>query len=232
VRLDSDGHTANVSFTINRLPILGIEGLMAQLPLFDHSATCPPLDGGLVSLHRDFLSLKEAEHLYQALLDLPGWKLDQIRIFGRIHDVPRLHRWFATSTQAYRWSGITMIPEPFPSALELIRGRISALAQTDFNSALGNLYRDGHDSVSWHADDEAELGTRPVIASLSLGATRRFLLRRKDDHNQKAAFDLSAGSLLIMAGDTQRYWEHCVPKTGHKVGPRINVTFRDIQSIP
>lgn len=205
---------------------------MAQLPLFGHGATCPILSGALVSLHRDFLDLKEAAHLYQVLFDLPGWKLDQIQMFGRVHNVPRLHRWFACSHQPYRWSGITMHPEPFPSALELIRRRITALAQADFNSALGNLYRDGDDSVSWHADDEAELGPRPVIASLSLGATRRFLLRRKDDHSQKVAFDLSAGSLLIMAGDTQRYWEHCVPKTSHKVGPRINVTFRDIQSDP
>jgi alkylated DNA repair dioxygenase AlkB len=93
-----------------------------------------------------------------------------------------------------------------------------------------NLYRDGDDSMGWHSDDEPELGERPVIASLSLGATRRFRMRhRRRKDLEPVAIDLESGSLLIMQGDTQRFWKHQVPKTRRTVEPRINLTFRSIR---
>jgi alkylated DNA repair dioxygenase AlkB len=115
-----------------------------------------------------------------------------------------------------------------PVILEL-KTRIEAVCDAPFNSVLLNLYRDGADSMGWHSDDEPELGERPVIASLSLGATRRFRLRhRRRKELEPVAIDLENGSLLIMEGDTQRFWKHQVPKTRRAAEPRVNLTFRNI----
>lgn len=182
-----------------------------------------------VRLIQAFLAPTEADALFTLLEAMPGWRQDDIRIFGKTHPLPRLHRWFANSNEPYRWSGIQMRPEPFPVALGDLLQRIAHESGAQFNTALANLYRSGKDSVSWHADDEPELGPTPVIASLSIGATRRFLMRRKTDRVVAREFDLVNGSLLLMRGHTQTFWEHCVPKTAQHVGPRINLTFRVIQ---
>lgn len=182
-----------------------------------------------VSLVKNYLLSDVADQL-MASLSAPGeWRQDQIRIYGKLHPLPRLHRWFADSGQTYRWSGIEMKPEPFPPLLDDLRRRLASERGVVFNTALGNLYRDGKDSVSWHADDEPDLGPEPVIASLSLGATRRFSLRRKDNHADVISYELTHGSLLWMSGSTQTVWEHAVPKTSRIVGARINVTFRAIR---
>ena len=97
-----------------------------------------------------------------------------------------------------------------------------------FNSVLANLYRDGRDRMGWHSDDERELGPRPVIASLSLGACRRFVLRHRREVSSKLAIELPHGSLLVMRGETQRHYRHALPATAKPVGPRINLTFRRI----
>ncbi|SBO41792.1 alpha-ketoglutarate-dependent dioxygenase AlkB [Cyanobium sp. NIES-981] len=201
-----------------------------QLPLFaaDPAAAEPPAgsEPGAVRLERQALAEGEATALFQALQALPGWRQDTIRLYGRVHPVPRLHRWFADARQTYRWSGLVMRPEPFPEALQPLLQRLREASGVPFNTALANLYRDGQDSVAWHADDEPELGPRPVIASLSLGATRRFLMRSKADHGQRRSFELSHGSVLWMAGSTQEHWQHCLPRTTRPVGARINFTFR------
>ena len=184
--------------------------------------------GGTIRLVPGYLSILEADALFEKLRDLPGWRQDQIRVYGKTHPLPRLHRWFADSNEPYRWSGIVMEPEPFPEFLAGLRQRIDSDSGVHFNTALGNFYRDGRDGVSWHADDEPELGPKPVIASLSLGATRRFLLRKKADRAQCLAFSLTHGSLLWMLGDTQQVWQHSIPKASRTVGPRINLTFRAI----
>jgi len=93
---------------------------------------------------------------------------------------------------------------------------------------LANLYRDGRDCMGWHSDDEPELGARPLIASLSLGATRRFALRHRRDPSRRLVLELPAGSLLLMRGQTQARWRHALPRTARPVGPRINLTFRRI----
>jgi alkylated DNA repair dioxygenase AlkB len=97
-----------------------------------------------------------------------------------------------------------------------------------FNSLLANLYRNGQDGMGWHADDERELGPTPVIGSLSFGAARKFQLRRRDNHREKRELELASGDLLVMSGRTQTFWQHQVPKTSRPVGPRINLTFRQI----
>ena len=109
-----------------------------------------------------------------------------------------------------------------------LREEISDAAGERFNSVLANLYRDGRDGMGWHSDDEPELGGQPVIASLSLGATRRFVLKHRHDPERKLAIELPAGSLLVMAGDTQRNYRHALPKTARPIGARINLTFRRI----
>ena len=127
----------------------------------------------------------------------------------------------------YQYSGLSLSPQPWLPTVKAIRRKIEKRCCHRFNSVLINLYRDGKDSNGWHSDNEPELGENPVIASLSLGATRRFRLRHK---YRKAlapySIDLPHGSLLLMAGTTQQYWQHCLSKTARQVGPRINLTFR------
>ena len=204
----------------------------SQLSLFDNNESnehsAPKAEDANLQYLQLFIPPEEADHLFHNLKDMEGWKQDCIRIFGKVHPLPRLHRWFTTSNRPHRWSGIEMQPEPYPAALQKILERLSREGNVTFNSALGNLYRNGRDSVSWHSDDESELGPNPVIASLSLGATRRFLLRKKDDHKVVRSFQLTHGSLLWMAGSTQALWEHSIPKTTQNLGPRINITFRTI----
>jgi alkylated DNA repair dioxygenase AlkB len=121
-----------------------------------------------------------------------------------------------------------MEPEPFPICLRDLLNRLSQENNTRFNTALGNLYRNGKDSVGWHSDDEPDLGVNPTIASLSLGATRRFLIRNKNDRKLSGEFNLSHGSLLVMSGAMQVEWEHCIPKAATCDEARINLTFRAI----
>jgi alkylated DNA repair dioxygenase AlkB len=144
-------------------------------------------------------------------------------LYGRWQKLPRETAWFGDG--AYQSSGVTHRPSPMPECLLPLKMLTESLADCRFNSVLLNRYRDGRDSVSWHSDDEPKLGPEPVIASLSLGATRRFLVRHRTDRNVKLALDLTAGSCLIMAGAMQQHWVHCVPKVRH-AGLRINLTFR------
>lgn len=190
------------------------------------------LRGGHLTLHPGFCSAPEAEHLYGKLVALPGWRQDSIVLFGKRHPLPRLHRWFADAGQTYRWSGLAMVAERFPRSLHSLRVRLAAVCATEFNTALGNLYRGGQDSVSWHSDDEPELGSDPCIASLSLGAERSFLLRRRDNRSERVAISLPHGSLLVMSGETQRNWQHCIPKARRVPGSRVNLTFRHILPHP
>lgn len=149
-------------------------------------------------------------------------------MFGRWVDSPRLSCWIGDAGASYRYSGQSFEPHPWPDALLPLRGRLRQELGIDFNSVLANLYRDGRDAMGWHSDDEPELGPEPVIASVSLGAARRFVLRRRDDHTVRKEFRLEPGSLLVMRGNSQRDWQHALPRTAKPVGPRINLTFRRI----
>ncbi|KFN49413.1 hypothetical protein N790_05385 [Arenimonas malthae CC-JY-1] len=147
-------------------------------------------------------------------------------------DSPRLSCWIGDPGASYVYSRVRFEPRPWPQALAALRPRIDAAAGVAMNSVLANLYRDGRDAMGWHSDDEPELGPRPVIASLSLGGTRRFAFRHRHDPARKHAIDLPHGSLLLMAGDTQAEWKHALPRTARPVPARINLTFRRILPSP
>lgn len=182
-----------------------------------------------VSMFRMFFSRAESDLFFLSLLNQTRWRQDKIRIYGKQIDLPRLTAWYGDPGKSYSYSGISMDPYPWTETLREIKSRVDGEAQVRFNSVLLSLYRNGNDSLSWHQDDEPELGEDPVIASVSFGATRSFQFRYKPDKNvHKVSVDLTHGSLLIMKGPTQRFWMHQVPKTAKPVAPRINLTFRII----
>ncbi|WP_295568210.1 alpha-ketoglutarate-dependent dioxygenase AlkB [uncultured Stenotrophomonas sp.] len=154
------------------------------------------------------------------------WEVHRIRMFGNWVDSPRLSCWIGDPQARYRYSGAEFVPHPWLPALLAVRERLETEGIGRFNSVLLNRYRGGGDYMGWHSDDEPELGPTPVIASLSLGAARRFLLRRRDDPARKAEYLLGHGDLLVMAGQTQRFYQHALPKTARVQGERINLTFR------
>ncbi len=149
-------------------------------------------------------------------------------MFGRLVDSPRLSCWMGDPQAAYRYSGVRFTPVPWLPALAAVRERLQLETGHAFNSVLLNRYRDGRDCMGWHSDDEPELGPQPLIASLSLGATRRFLLKHRARPEVRACVELQHGDLLLMGGDTQRHYRHALPRTARPVGERINLTFRQI----
>lgn len=183
---------------------------------------------GEARLEPGFLASEEADGYYQALSEELAWRHETATLFGRRIPLPRLTAWYGDV--AYRYSGITHQPAPWPPVLAELADLVAGTS-VRANAVLANLYRDGGDSMSWHSDDEAELGPRPVIASLSLGASRRFLFRHRRTREVVAA-ELSHGSLLVMSGDCQACWHHCLPKTARVTGPRINLTFRRMLAGP
>ncbi len=190
-----------------------------------------------VHLFDGWLPADEADVLFARLLREIDWQVHRIRMFGRLVDSPRLSCWIGDPQAAYVYSGTRFAPQPWPQALVPLRERLAPLLQAVAgapppNSVLANLYRDGKDSMGWHSDDEPELGPRPAIASISLGAPRRFLLRHRGRPELRWDAALTHGSLLLMAGETQRHYRHAVPKTARVVGPRINLTFRTILAGP
>jgi alkylated DNA repair dioxygenase AlkB len=183
-----------------------------------------------VIVFREFFTPTDSDRFFNALLKQTHWKQDKIQMYGKKLDLPRLTAWYGDPGKSYSYSGISMEPNPWNDTLLQIKHPVDATAGVQFNSVLLSLYRNGNDSLSWHQDDEPELGEDPVIASVSFGATRSFQFRYKPDKNvPKLSIDLTHGSLLIMKGPTQRFWMHQVPKTSRPVDPRINLTFRVIR---
>jgi len=172
-----------------------------------------------------FLAAHEADAAQAAVSAEVAWRQEHLRMFGRDVALPRLTAWYGEPGAAYMYSGILNVPQPFTPALQALRERIEAATGARFNSVLANRYRGGDDAMGWHADDEPELGA--VIASLSLGAARRFQFR---EHATRVRTDLvlEHGSLLIMRGATQQLRQHRVPRETRPCGERINLTFREI----
>jgi alkylated DNA repair dioxygenase AlkB len=167
-----------------------------------------------------------ADECFRQLRREVDWKQEEIVLFGVKRLVPRLVAWYGDAHAVYRYSGVEHRPLPWIAPLAELKGLAESLSGQPFNSVLLNLYRDGRDGMGWHADDEPELGPNPVIASLSLGATRRFRMRHRRHRDQALAIDLEHGSLLLMQGATQHHWLHALPKTARPAGERINLTFR------
>ncbi len=185
------------------------------------------LAGADVSL-RQFCDATNAQGWFARLHAEIAWQQHRVRLFGREIDCPRLSCWIGNADAVYTYSRTRFEPRPWIPALRDLRETVSNLCREDFNSVLCNLYRDGRDSMGWHSDDEPELGPDPIIASLSFGASRRFRLRHRRKRSQGVDLTLDSGSLLRMAGATQRNYRHDLPKTRAAVGPRINLTFRRI----
>jgi alkylated DNA repair dioxygenase AlkB len=186
------------------------------------------LAGAELAFDDGWMAKSEADALFAGLRHAIPWEVHRIRLFGRDVDSPRLSCWIGDPGTGYTYSGAHFDPNPWPIALRAIRARLAGELCIDFNSVLANLYRDGHDSMGWHSDDEPELGAQPVIASLSLGATRRFVLKHRSDPPRKFALELPHGSLLLMRGASQANYRHALPRTAKPVGSRINLTFRSI----
>lgn len=157
------------------------------------------------------------------------WQQDDITLFGKTHPQPRLTALFGNEGKPYSYSNIVMQPHRWNPLLTFIKEEIEKVSGVTFTTVLLNYYRDGKDSNGWHADNEKELGTNPVIASVSFGAERFFHLQYNLDKNIKQKILLEHGSLLLMQGQTQHFWKHQIPKTAKPIGPRINLTFRVIK---
>jgi alkylated DNA repair dioxygenase AlkB len=181
-----------------------------------------PGDGEVFLVERA-IGAADADRLFAELAGSIAWRQEVATIMGRRVPIPRLTAWHGEA--GYVYSGIAMTPAAWTPPLLELKECAEAHAGQAFNSVLLNLYRDGRDSVGWHADNERGLGRDPVIGSLSLGATRRFQLKHRRS-GERVAIDLEHASCLIMAGATQHHWLHQLPKTARPVGPRINLTFR------
>jgi alkylated DNA repair dioxygenase AlkB len=184
-------------------------------------------DADIVVYHR-LCSQVESDCLFADLYKNINWKQEHLKLYGKPIPIPRLTAWYGDSGKSYTYSKIAMEPESWTPTLQQIKSGVEAIATVKFNSVLLNLYRSGKDSVAWHSDDEAELGQNPVIASVSFGGTRRFMLKHKHEKDLKTEIELTHGSCLIMQGTTQHFWLHQIPKTAKPVEPRINLTFRVI----
>lgn len=191
-----------------------------------HQGQRLPMSQAEVYLLPDFLPPPAADGLLLALTQKVTWHQRKINMFGRQIDQPRLSAWYADAGKSYTYSGLTWHPEPWLPELTNLRLKLEKVTGAAFNSVLLNLYRHGQDSMGWHADDEPELGANPIIASISLGAERFFSFRHRHQKDQKLKLNLTAGSLLLMAGQTQQHWQHQVAKTTQNLLPRVNLTFR------
>ncbi|TCV95737.1 DNA-N1-methyladenine dioxygenase [Luteibacter rhizovicinus] len=189
------------------------------------------LPGADVTMCPEWLGVAEADSLLRHLSGELPWEVHRIRMFGRMVDSPRLSAWIGDADAVYTYSRTRFVPHPWMPVLASLRDRASEACGVSFNSVLANLYRDGGDSMGWHADDEPELGPRPTIASVSLGETRTFRFRDRETGGRTVAVDLTHGSLLRMAGDTQALYRHDLPKRVRVHGPRINLTFRYVEKI-
>lgn len=183
------------------------------------------IDNGQYWFYPSFFSRLESDLFLRKLRTDIEWKQETMNMYGKQVNFPRLTAWYGDNDKPYSFSGITLTPKIWTKELLEIKEKIEPLSKVSFNSVLLNLYRNGKDSISWHTDAEKELGINPVIASVNFGATRKFQLRHIKT-KERLEIDLTHGSLLIMQGELQHFWQHQVPKTSQNVSDRINLTFR------
>jgi len=182
-----------------------------------------------ISLVRQIDLGEPNEGVLMELVRATPWRQELVTIYGKRHLQPRLIAWYGDAGQSYSYSGIVLEPLPWNKILSRLRDHVQDLVHEHFNSVLLNCYRDHRDSMGFHSDDERELGPTPIIASVSLGATRTFVLKHKTRAELKPIrLELPSGSLLLMKGLTQKNWKHGIDKQSKPCGPRINLTFRQI----
>lgn len=188
------------------------------------------LPGADLQYFPDCFSRQEADACLAGLAEGIHWQQGTVFVYGKRHPEPRLSAWYGDAGCSYTYSGLRHEPLPWTPLLGSIKSRIEQHAGgVVFNSALANLYRNGADGVGWHSDDEPELGFAPVIASVSFGQPRPFQLRHRADRSLRYSLVLPHGSLLLMRGETQRNWQHQIPKSAKTLQPRINLTFRVVR---
>lgn len=191
-----------------------------------------PLNGTTLALDdhssvlycEQYLDPAEADQLLAICAKTLEWTQSNIMMFGKRVAIPRLNAWYGD--YPYCYSGTSFDAKPMPGPLLRMQNRLIRDTGLALNSLLANLYRDGSDSMGWHSDDEKSLGECPQIASLSLGATRNFMLRNKKNNTTRHKLELKHGSLLLMLGECQQQWQHALPKTKRIKHERINLTFR------
>lgn len=193
----------------------------------DMSKPIKIIDDGVssVQLYSDWL--KNADSYFERCLTEVDWQSRVIRLFGKQHPIPRKEAWVGDKGIGYRYSGHDYMANGWPSGLEVIASEIQKQVGWLTNSALLNYYRDGHSSMGWHSDNEKELGDCPLVAIVSMGASRTIQFRQASDHKKKVSVELEHGSLLVMHGETQRHWQHAIPKRAGKLA-RISCTFRKV----
>lgn len=204
---------------------------MHQLDLFSQANEQPQwvkITNGEYLFVPNFFDIVESNRHFNTLLNSIEWKQESMLMYGKNIPFPRLTAWYGDNDMPYSFSGITLSPIYWNDTLLEVKHKIEPIAKTIFNSVLLNRYRNGSDSISWHTDAEKELGINPIIASVNFGATRKFQLRHKST-KEKIELELTHGSLLIMGGELQHYWQHQVPKTKKVTKERINLTFRVIK---
>jgi alkylated DNA repair dioxygenase AlkB len=187
-----------------------------------------PIGDGCLHYAQQFLPQNQADTLLTELIADVPWQQAEIRLFGKKVLTPRLSCWMGDASAVYRYSNTIFLPEPWLSSILALKNQLETVAGSSFNSVLLNYYRNGQDAMGWHSDDEPELGQQPVIASVSIGAERRFLLRKKTKNARSIGLPLAHGSLLLMQGDSQRKFQHALPRTALEKNARINLTFRKI----
>jgi alkylated DNA repair dioxygenase AlkB len=199
---------------------------MSTPSLFSDKRELLPFDGSALLIPK-FLEPTQTAPLFQQIMDETPWEMPEMVMFGKKYSQAGLSTWFTNTNVSYVYSGITRTPHAMTPVLQAVMDHCTVASGAEYNSVLVNLYRDGNDSVSWHSDNEEINGSEPTIASVSLGATRRFDLRHKES-GETVRVDLEDGSLLVMSGLSQHCWVHQIAKTKSKVGPRINLTFRRV----
>ncbi len=180
--------------------------------------------------YSDYFIKIQADRLLDGLFNEIEWRQNSIILFGKKHLLPRLEAWYGDNGVTYCYSGIKHKSTIWSANLLLVKNRIEKDLNYKFNSVLLNYYRTGIDSNGWHSDDEKELGINPIIASISLGSSRKFKMKHNTNKNDDSKIDVSLdhGSLLVMKGTTQHFWKHCIPKTKKIIKPRLNLTFRKV----
>ena len=195
-----------------------------------HGCRLPVPDADISYAERVLLPLPQQTLLDRLIAEI-RWRRETIWMWGKTYLQPRLIAWYGDPGATYTYSGLQLEPLPWTPLLADVKATVERLADAPFNSVLLNYYRDHRDSMGLHSDDEAELGARPVIASLSLGAERTLILKHRGDRTRRQVrLPLAGGSLLLMRGDTQRNWKHGINKETQPCRPRVNLTFRRIDT--
>ena len=182
---------------------------------------------GIVNYYKNLLSLNEANSYFDSLLHSIEWKNDQAFIYGKLIITKRKVAWYGDTDFEYTYSKITKRALPWTAELVELKKITEELTGEKFNSCLLNLYHNGDEGMAWHSDAEKVLKKNGAIASLSLGAERKFSFKHKET-KETISLILENGSLLVMKGSTQTYWLHRLPPTKLISTPRINLTFRSI----